>query len=171
MLAVKQREGGDAWQLGETELFMIFDGQRAPMEEVLAAFNDTRSKGAQDEDADPGGPSKGKPAKRAKRSARVHVRKLIVAYTEETFAARRRRQKVGFMGINQMETVFCVTSSPSVGPAIRENKYHGKGTTLGPGLSQPPSWPWGAVALAASKPMTASQAFEATLCLAWSWQG
>lgn len=140
MLAVKQKEGqGDAWQLGETELFMIFDGQRAQSDEVMAAFVDTRSKAAQDEDAEPGGSGKSKPFKRAKRTARVHVRKLVLAYTEETFAARRQRLRPLFMGINQLETVFCVTSSPNVGPAHRENKYHGKGTTLGLGLSQPQS--------------------------------
>ena len=140
MLAVNQKGGpGDAWQLGETDLFMIFDGQRAQIAEVTAAFVDTRSKAAQEEDAEPGvGSSKGKPAKRAKRSARIHMRKLVLYYTEETFAARRQRQRALFMSINQLETVFCVTSSPSVGPAHRENKYHGKGTTLGPGLSWPP---------------------------------
>ena len=75
MLAVNQKGGpGDAWQLGETDLFMIFDGQRAQIAEVTAAFVDTRSKAAQEEDAEPGvGSSKGKPAKRAKRSARTHA--------------------------------------------------------------------------------------------------
>lgn len=136
--AVKQKEGqGDAWQLGERDLFMIFDGQRARPEEVTAAFVDTRSKAAQDEDVEPGG-SKQSRFKRSKRSARIHTRKLLLAYTEETLAARRQRLKPLFMGINQLETVFCVTSTPQVVPAHRVNAFHGKGTTLGPGLSRPP---------------------------------